>query len=495
MGATDAGSTGGGSTGEPTTEPTTGGAALLPGECESPIEPVLLTSARLSVDAGGRLRDEHGRDVQLRGVNTGGRSKWAPFVPFPIDAEAELPAVQAAADEFFARLPPWGINVVRMPFSWEGVEPIEGMYDQRYLDRYAAMVEAAWGRGIRVVVDFHQDVYASPFCGDGFPPWTLPGEPGPPRRDCPDWGLKYVIDNEVRGAFDRFWADEGGIQAKFFAMWGQMIERIGDHPGVVALEIVNEPGWGTAQDITEWKEATLNPFHTEAVAELRARAGDELLIVYNNPGVEALDLQPMVHMRPEGEGIMYGPHLYDPGLIQGDPGIGMMPEVLLGQFAEFSAEAGVAVLVGEFGIGAGAPGGPEWLTRALVEIDARRLSATMWECSQSAELWNEEDLSLLAADGSERAAVEIFVRPYLRAVAGTFVAFAWDGATATARWTGDGGVTEIALPQRRFPDVPEDIALKTVSGPDGACFTRDAERGELRVKAPAGAEIEVTIGG
>lgn len=491
-GASDAGPTGG-TDGGTSGQPTTGGPALLPGECESPIGHVPLTSARLVVDAGGRLRDEHGRDVQLRGVNTGGRSKWAPFVPFPIDAEAELPAVQAAADQFFARLPAWGINVVRVPFSWEALEPAEGQYDARYLDRYAAMIDAAWSREIRVVVDFHQDIYASPFCGDGFPPWTLPGEPGPPRHDCPDWGLKYVFDGDVRAAFDRFWADEGAIQAKFFAMWGELIARVGDAPGVVALEILNEPGWGTAADIGAWKETVLNPFHTQAVAELRAHAGDELLIVYDNPGVDAVDLQPVTHVRPEGAGLVYGPHLYDAGLIKGEPATGMMPEKLLGEFAEFSAAEGVGVLVGEFGIGDGAPGGLEWLRRALDAMDARRVSGTLWECSQNEELWNGEDLSLIAADGSERAMVDTFVRPYLRAVAGTFGSFAWDGATATARWTGDGGVTEIALPTRRFPDGPEDIALKTVAGPEGACFTRDPERGELRVSAPAGAEVEVVI--
>src|SRR5690606_19310860 len=116
---------------------------------------------------------------------------------------------------------------------------------------------------------------------------------------------------DVRQAFDRFWADEGEIQGKFFAMWGQMIDRVGDHPGVVALEIVNEPGWGTANDIATWKHETLGPFHTKAVAELRARAGDELLILFNNPGIDALGLQPVEHVRPEGEGLVYAAHMYD----------------------------------------------------------------------------------------------------------------------------------------------------------------------------------------
>lgn len=481
-----------GATGSSGAEPTTG-AAMLPGSCASPIEPVLSSSARLTVDARGRMIDEFGRDVQLRGVNTGGRSKWAPFVPFPIEAEAELAAVEAAADEFFARLTGWGINAVRMPFSWEALEPSPGSYDARYLDRYAAMVDAGWRHRMRVVVDFHQDVYASPFCGDGFPPWTLPGEPGPPRRDCPNWGLKYVNDPEVRAAFDRFWADEGQIQGKFVAMWAQMIARVADHPGVVGLEILNEPGWGTAVDLAAWKQAVLTPFHERVIAEMRALAGEEPLIFYDNPGTDALGFQEVEHARPAGEGLVYAPHVYDPGLIQGMPAIGTMPEVLIGEFATFAATAGVGVLVGEFGIGDGAPGGEAWLTKALAAIDAGRLGGTLWECSQSAELWNEEDLSVLAADGSERATLDVFVRPYLRAVAGAFEQFSWDGSVATGRWTSDGGVTELALPRRLFGDAEVEVELTTLAGPAGTCFTLDAERGELRVQGPAGAQVEVRV--
>lgn len=482
------GTSGGSSTGAPTT-----GAAGWPGACEEPIEAVPLTRARLAVDAQGRLRDEHGRDVLLRGVNTGGRSKWAPFVPFPLAPDAELAAAQAAAQDFFARLPAWGVGAVRLPFSWEALEPTPGSYDAGYLDRYEAMIDAAWAQGIRVIVDFHQDVYASPFCGDGFPLWTLPGDPGPPRRDCPDWGLGYLLDPEVRAAFDRFWADEGAIQAAFFAMWGAMIERVGDHPGVVALEILNEPGWGTAPDIGAWKQEVLNPFHAAAVAALRAAAGDELLIVFDNPGLDAVGLQKVTHVRPAGAGLVYGPHLYDPGLINSQPATGMMPEVLIDEYADFAAAEKIGVLVGEFGIGDGAEGGPEWLRRALDRMDARRVSGTLWECSQSEELWNEEDLSVLAADGSERATLDTFVRPYLRALAGEASEFSWDGAEAIARWTGDGGVSEVALPTRRFPDGPEDISLETLSGPAGACFTLAA--GELRVRAPAGAQVELRVRG
>ncbi len=487
----------GASTTASTTAPTTGEPAPLPGACETPIAALSRSSARLQVDVDGTLRDEHGRDVQLRGVNAGGRSKWSPFVPFPIAGDAGPAEVQAAASAFFTPLRAWGLDTVRLPFSWEGLEPVQGQYDFAYLDRYVAMIDAAWALQIRVIVDFHQDVYASPFCGDGFPLWTIAGEYGPPRRDCPKWGLGYVFDADIRGAFDRFWADEDDLQAAFKAMWTVMADRVGEHPGVLGLELLNEPGWGTANDIDEWKQTVLTPFHADIIAHLRAEVGDGLILVYDNPGVDAVGINPTLHLRPEGEGLMYGPHLYDPGLVAGDPYTGTDPEAQIQSINLFSREAGVAALVGEFGYSQGAKGGEDWLVRVVDELDATRVSATLWEYSQSAELWNDEDLSIVDADGAPRPILDVYVRPWLRAVAGTDPSFHWDAAarTATAAWTGDGGVSELVLPAGLFMDGPQDMSLKTVSGPDGACLTHDPERGELRVRVPAGARVELAFSG
>ena len=78
------------------------------------------------------------------------------------------------------------------------------------------MAEALGARGIRVVVDFHQDVYARPFCGDGFPLWTIAGEVPERPEDCESWFNGYLTDDEGVGAsFDRFWANEDGLRDAF----------------------------------------------------------------------------------------------------------------------------------------------------------------------------------------------------------------------------------------------------------------------------------------
>lgn len=495
------GSASGATSGETSTGTSSGGesegasttAGGLVGTCDPPIAALAPADARLTVDAEGRLRDAQGRDVIMRGLNTGGRSKWAPFVPFPLAADADLAATAAAADAFFERLRPWGVDVVRMPMSWEALEPSRGTYDEGYLDRYEAMVTSAWSRGLRVIVDFHQDIYASPFCGDGFPIWSIgQADPGAPRHDCPGWGIKYLNDAGVRASFDRFWAGEDDLRVDFVAMWSEVLMRLGDHPGVVGFEVINEPGWGTASDQAAWKDEVLAPFYAEALAELRPLAPG-LLFFYDDPGIDAVPLADVHFTEVVGEGLVYAPHLYDPGLLAGQAASGLDPLPKLTGMATNRAAQGHAVLLGEFGLAEASlsQGGAEWLTLVLDQVDALRFSATLWECSQAAELWNGEDLSVLGADGEERALLDAFVRPWLRAVAGTDASFAWDGSAgaASASWTADGGVSEIVLPARIFGAEPQ----VEVSG-EGACFTYDPGRGEVRVQAPAGVAVTVTLG-
>ena len=222
---------------------------------------------------GNRLLDALGREVMLRGVNTGGRSKVAPFIPFAF-RESGLPGHEAAEPfaeavvTYFDRVEAWGHNVVRLPFSWDGIEPTQGVYDQEYLDRYLALIDDAAGRGIRVIVDFHQDVYAEPFCGDGFPIWSLP-EPLPvPPENCEDWYMGYLRDGDLQAAYDRFWANEGGLRDAFADMWREVAARTWTRDGVVAFEVINEPFPGTA-DEQVWAPTVLRDFYTEMAAAIR----------------------------------------------------------------------------------------------------------------------------------------------------------------------------------------------------------------------------------
>lgn len=139
-------------------------------------------STRLAAN-GTALVDDLGRVVFLRGVDAGGRSKFAPYVPFDFTDEDDFPTKLA---QYMDRAASWGIDAMRVPFTWAALEPVRGQDDEAWLAHYVAIIDAAWARGIWTVIDFHQDVYAENFCGDGFPSWTL-SNPPPPSHDCPQW--------------------------------------------------------------------------------------------------------------------------------------------------------------------------------------------------------------------------------------------------------------------------------------------------------------------
>src|SRR4051812_42502943 len=86
---------------------------------------------------GGFFRDARGGVVLLRGVNVAGNSKVPPFRG--ITDEAQLDP-----------LPRWGLNVVRLLFTWEAYEPQPGAYDDVYLADYLRVVRAAGARGLHV---------------------------------------------------------------------------------------------------------------------------------------------------------------------------------------------------------------------------------------------------------------------------------------------------------------------------------------------------------
>ncbi|MCO4763100.1 MAG: cellulase family glycosylhydrolase [Myxococcales bacterium] len=452
--------------------------------------PAVAAEARaLTVGPDGSFVDTLGRQVILRGVNTGGRSKWSPYLPFAIEPTATLKDVRAAADPFFARLHGWGLDTVRMPFSWEGLEPHKGTWNKVYLDRFEVMVNAAHAANLRVIIDFHQDVFAATWCGDGFPLWTV--DKSAVAAKCPDhqWFIRYAYP-EVRDAFGALFANKDGLRDDFAAMWAKVAARFAKHPAVVGFEILNEPGGWLLGQINQWKIDVLTPFHEVMIAVIQ-KAAPGKLVFYDNPGYDALNTVSSNHVRPKGKGLVYAPHYYDAGLIGSKAFSGNKPRPYLEAVATFASQEKLPVLLGEFGYGAGSQtkGGPAWLRETMDIIDELRLSATIWEYSISDKLWNGEDLSLVESNGDERPVLDTYVRPWLRAVAGSKPTFTWDADAGVAQttWTAADGVTELVLPPRLFPNGPKE--LKVSEG----CATWDAERAELRVQAPAGAAVTVSF--
>ena len=435
---------------------------------------------RLRAD-GTLFRDALGRVVVLRGVDAGGRSKLAPFAPFDYPAGGYDAALAAYLD----RAASWGLDALRVPFTWAAVEPTQGSDDADFLQRYDALLDGAWARGMYTILDFHQDVYAENFCGDGFPAWTIPDPKPAPHHDCPGWSSEYFSDDGVAAAFDAFWATGSPVQAEYAALWDRLASRYKDKPGVIGFEPLNEPGWGT-QNLDAFEATTLTAFFTAMAARLRKEA-PSTLVFFDATGPDA-----GAHYtglgRPAGDGLVFAPHYYQLGAIDGTSGMPGNVKSDLEAWQSYGRQWKVPMLLGEFGTENAAADTAAFMTAHFDALDALGMSGTQWEYSVSGDVWNAEDFGLVKADGTEEPTVQALVRAYPRAVAGDAITFAFDAATRgfTLSYTPAAGVTEVTMPARLYPSGYD---VKVTGGCADASQT-----GRLLVQAdPGAATVAVSV--
>jgi endoglycosylceramidase len=455
-----------------------GGVTTPPGVCS--LAQPQLSSSQLHTD-GTALRDALDRVVVLRGVDAGGRSKLTPFAPFDFPAAGYDAALAAYLD----RAASWGIDALRVPFVWAAVEPTQGTYDADFLARYDALLDGAWSRGMYTVVDFHQDVYADVYCGDGFPDWTLPPPLPAPHDDCPSWGGEYLGNANVQAAFDAFWAPGSTVRTSYNALWTMMATRYASRPGVIGFEPLNEPGWGTA-DSTKFEATTLTTFYTDMTALVHMVAADAL-VFFDPIGVDGVTVSTSLGL-PSGSGLVFAPHYYQFAALAGSAPDTERVANDLSKWATIGTKWGVPVFVGEFGATQKAPGIEAYLAAHFDALDTFGASGTDWEYSVATDLWNGEDLSLVSADGTERPAAAAVVRPYPRAIAGSAVAFSYDTASSaiSLQYTPASGISEVAMPTRAYP------SGYTVAITGGCADSSQPER--LLVQADPGATaVSVTV--
>ncbi len=253
----------------------------------------ITSPTRLRIE-GDRFVDEDGRQVILRGVNLGGDSKvpypdggtyrqtdfsdhrTVSFIgrPFPLDE----------ADEHFARLAAWGFNCIRLLTSWEAVEHAgPEIFDEAYLDYFAAICAKAGEHGHYVFIDFHQDVWSRMTGGDGAPAWLFEkvgldftrfheagvahvmqhkydfarGGRQPDRYPVMSWAQNYRFP--VNGImWTLFFAGhdfapdlmidglnvQDYLQGHYLASVRAVAERVRDLPNVIGFDSLNEPSTG-----------------------------------------------------------------------------------------------------------------------------------------------------------------------------------------------------------------------------------------------------------
>jgi endoglycosylceramidase len=420
----------------------------------------LLFALALSVQ-NGRLVDERGGVVVLRGINAPGDAKVPPFATMrPEDMD------------HVAR---WGMNSVRLLFTWEAYEPMRGHYDEAYLSYYEKLVLAAEARGIHVIVDFHQDAFSRwniGGCGEGMPEWMIPEgiTRSPPDNgpNCANWGARMLQDKELHATWDAFYADP----APWLAMIARVANKVRGH--VAGYDLLNEPDGDEKTQIL--------PLYEKAVAAI----DDPKAIYFLCPRAIVSAGAESEMPKPSFANAVYAPHFYDGQVVLLKRWGGLEPERQFAQMQGKAAEWGAPMLLGEFG----APGitdeGDKYLDAIYRRLDMTFASGTQWNFTprwteEKKDGWNAEDFSVWAS-GSTRSIFR--PRAYPARIGGEPVSFKDDGTTFELVWKNDPARGETVV---RFPE-DRKIAVSGCEVSAGIARCSFAEAGEKKIVGSPPAE-------
>jgi endoglycosylceramidase len=396
--------------------------------------------APLHVD-GKIIKDTQGRTVLLRGINISGDSKVPPFMPVT-DAAMLDP------------LPGWGLNTLRLLFTWEAFEPTRCNYDSAYLQYYEQVVYWANERGLYVIVDFHQDAYSRysiDGCGEGFPEWAIYS--GIERKEpdngetCEGWGTKMLFDLSHHDTWHHFHADSENARSRYIDMVRVVADRMSDHPNVIGYELINEP-WGTDDELAS--------FYNDVGDAIRDRHPSSILFVpphaLLSSGMGGNNIT-----KPDFSNFVYSPHFYDPVVIMYKNWLGNDPSMALDSMSAHAEGWNVPLLLGEYGAPAETSNVEGYMDALNNWLNAGMHSGTQWNYTptwraDTKDGWNAEDLSIINDSGGLRS--NFRPRIYPIAIAGTNISFSESENAFSLSWEHDKslGSTEIFIPEGFMQD-------------------------------------------
>lgn len=447
----------------------------------------------LSVDRG-RIVDDRGRTVLLRGVNVNHLGDY-------FEGAAGVPAVLPFSRDDLEQISAFGLNHVRLLVSWSLLEPEPGVRDEAYLDRIRQAVGWAGDLGLYVVLDMHQDAWGKHINTAPDEICAAPLGPAIGWDGAPEWatftdGLSRCrlqlreASLAVASSWQSFWldrpaADGVGIQQHLVDTWAWLAAAFKDDPTVAGYDLLNEPNPGVLLGVTD--AVSLGEYHRRALEAIRAaEAGGLTKIVFFEP-VATWSALAVGLPRPWtlDDQIVFAPHIYL-GSISADVALTGEEVIPLRRGFERarleSSVFGTTFWVGEWG----EFGGNADYTRRFAPLeDEFQVGSAFWQWKQACGdphgvSWPDGGtprasgnvVRVRCGDPATPAGVpiglvehntDVLSRPYPRAFPGT-VTFTSDPDTRRLLLTGTGGVgeeIEVWVPGDQRP-TPVTVGLRRV---------------------------------
>ena len=300
------------------------------------------------LDSDGRITIYHGINVANSGKHSPDHLPWT-------------------TKEDLARLKTWGFNLVRYLVFWEAIEPTEGNIDSNYINATRERITWLQELGIDVIVDIHQDIYASKFTGNGFPVWTI-NDDGLPFTEQHPWSAN-LLEPAVIASYKNFWTNET-LKKKYVELVKLVFAEFADpFSNVLGVDVMNEPFPIVSQEfvkaIKEKKITDIKAKYLTEIANFEKQYLDRLYtdIAANVKTNKKIFFEPVIYtsagipsrlkFKPEDNWVYY-PHYYDPFCHESKPYKEtneklMKASVLIKNFEAYRFRT--PILYGEWGIG------------------------------------------------------------------------------------------------------------------------------------------------
>jgi len=307
-----------------------------------------------SVGRNGFLRTDgiwivnsEGRRILLRGVNYPGLS-WEPQP----DKHKE------AAYRRFAEI---GCNVVRLPISWAHLEPLPGVFDDKYLYGYVDK-DIRWARkyGLFVVLDMAQWKWAERFGGNGVPDWAVQAYP-PTEGGMRKFASDFWVNSTLQGHLSQVWRWVASIYA--------------NEPTIAGYDLFNEPWSYTLMD-SNMTAKYVHEFYLNVIESVRD-----------------VDLNHMIFLEPIGtnslnitleKSIVWSPHFYPLAFTPTyfAENVTLLEADLAAKYRKFVIEFAKPMWIGEFGAFMKDDSYINWLHDAIGLFDRYQIGWAWWPINE-----------------------------------------------------------------------------------------------------------------
>ena len=409
---------------------------------------------------GRWLVDPSGRVVLLHGVNA--VWKHAPWAP-PATAEG----FTARDADFLAAN---GLNAVRLGVLFAGVMPKPGVVDGAYLDSIDRVVKLLASRHIWVLLDFHQDDYATRFTGEGFPEWAVHDD-GLPFTPAGSFFANYFTPALAR-TFDNLWANTAGLWDDYARGWAAVAQRWRDQPYLMGYDLFNEPSGGSQMPSCfnpagcPVFDQTLQSFYDHVRTAIRKTDGGNLVWYEPHFFFNAMAKSNFTKVDDPEIGLSWHNYACTPaftgtGVIPGEPDCALNEPRVFANAEQQMADMGstgvmTTGVMTEFGSTNDLPD----LARLTGLADTNLDGWMYW----AYKAWNDPTgqpatEGMFTKDGDLGTLIpgkaDVLIRPYPQAVAGVPTSLSWDAAAHVMQLTYRAGSqklpTDIYVAPRQYP--------------------------------------------